>query len=487
MTKLQVPGVNLVVQKAEHVAAAAGRTVGQGFTTPATPAYCRIDGVIDPRTGVNGRSYGIGFALALPDDWNGRFLFQGGGGLNGSVGMPLGAQAAGDVPGLARGFAVVSTDSGHKGQGFDSSFFEDQEAGLNFYYLAIGRVATLSKEIIGRYYGKPAAHSYFSGCSTGGREAMIMSQRYPNYFDGIVVGDPAMRTGHSNMTLAYIGSVYDENAPRDASGKPDRSKLFSESDKKLILTSLLNACDAQDGLKDGMIFDNEGCRFDPAVLTCKGEKNDSCLSAHQVTALKALVEGTKDSRGATIYPGFPLDAGLADGGGIKGLLYGPQVPVKLGIDLNQKFDAEREAARLVEDSNSRLGDSTFTNLTTYKQHGGKLIYYHGTSDAWFSPMETFGYYKRMIAQTGGEQEAPSWARFFFVPGMGHCAGGSATLDHFDMLKAIMDWVENGVAPESVVATGRAFPGRSRPLCAYPKHAQYKGNGDPQDAKNFSCE
>ena len=133
----------------------------------------------------------------------------------------------------------------------------------------------------------------------------------------------------------------------------------------------------------------------------------------------------------------------------------------------------------------RLGDSLWTNLTTFAARG-KVIYYHGTSDPWFSPLDTFTYYKKMAADTGGEDKARSWSRFYFVPGMGHCSGGTATLDSFDMLGAITNWVEKGIAPEGVIATGRSLPGRARPLCPYPTHTQYKGQGDPQDAKTFEC-
>src|SRR5262245_13168519 len=204
------------------------------------PPRCRVDGVIDPRTGVDGKPYAIGFALALPDNWNGRFLFQGGGGLNGSVANPVGAQATGDASALARGFAIVTTDTGHKGTGgFDAAFMADQQAALDFYYTAIGRVAPIAKEIVARYYGRPADHSYFVGCSTGGREAMIMSQRYPNYFDGIVSGDPAMRTGYSNLGLAYFASTINGVNPK-----------LSDTDKKLVVDSIINKCDENDGLKD---------------------------------------------------------------------------------------------------------------------------------------------------------------------------------------------------------------------------------------------
>ena len=489
MMNAQVAGVT--IQKTEQMPALpAGSSVNTGAMPTkfevAMPSYCRVDGIIDSRKSVNDVAYGIGFALALPENWNGRFLLQGGGGLNGSVGMPLGAQAAGDNPALARGYAVVSMDSGHKGKGgFDASFMGDQKAALDFYYLAVGRITGVAKELVVRYYGKPVEHSYFSGCSTGGREGMILSQRYPELFDGIIVGDPAMRTGYSNLALAYIGAVFGEAAPKDASGKADPGKLFSDLDRQLIKTALLNACDQKDGVKDGMIFNPLACDFDPAVLTCKGEKTEGCLKAQQVNALKIAFAGPKDPFENDIYVPFPYDVGIADTGGfLPGLLAGPRIPVAQPGN-SEKFDAARLAAQIDRNENTRLGDSLWTNLTTFASHG-KLIFYHGTSDPWFSPLDTFAYYKKMAAETGGEQKALGWSRFYFVPGMGHCQGGSATLDNFDMLGAITDWVEKGVAPEGVVTTGRSLPGRTRPLCPYPTHTEYKGQGDPQDARNFEC-
>jgi len=224
LVNLQIPGSQMTITKAEEIPTTPAGTlhalsITGDLIVVAIPPYCRADGVIDQRNGVDGKSYAIGFAIALPDSWNGRFLFQGGGGLNGSVNLPLGAQAAGDAPALARGFAVVSTDTGHKGAVFDGSFMKDQLASLNFAYLAVGRVAIVSKEIIAHYYGQPAKYSYYDGCSTGGREGMLMSQRYPTYFDGIISGDPAMRTGYSNIGLTYARKAFAEVAPTDASGK----------------------------------------------------------------------------------------------------------------------------------------------------------------------------------------------------------------------------------------------------------------------------
>ena len=176
--------------------------------------------MLDSRTGADGKSYGIGFALALPGDWNGRFLFQGGGGLNGNVGFPIGAQASGGTPALVRGFAVVSTDTGHQGGGFDASFMAEQQASLDFAYQAVGRVAELAKQIIARYYAKPPDRSYFAGCSTGGREGMLMTQRYPRYFDGVISGAPAMRTNFSGIGDEWVATMLNTVAPKDAQGVP---------------------------------------------------------------------------------------------------------------------------------------------------------------------------------------------------------------------------------------------------------------------------
>jgi hypothetical protein len=484
----EVPGLVLAIAKTEPVPAAAPNTVRispmyPGMIPAAMPAYCRVDGVIDQRVGVDGKAYGIGFALALPDTWNGSFLFQGGGGLNGSVGAPLGMPASGDLPALARGFAVVTTDSGHKGSVFDGSFMRDQQASLDFYYVAIGRVAVLAKQMIAWYYGRGAAHSYYDGCSTGGREAMIMSQRYPAYFDGIISGDPAIRTGYSNLALGYIGAVFAQYAEKDAAGKA--APLFSDSDRKRIVNALLERCDARDGVKDGMIFDSRGCDFDPAALLCHDAKTDGCLSAKQVEGLKKAFAGPKTLHGDSIYPGFPYDAGIAETAGLPGLLFGPRIPVRTAADPSN-FDPDREAERVASNAGALLGDSTWTNLSSFSGHGGKLIFYHGLSDPWFSPLDTLGYYEKMAKDTAGTQPVDSWSRLYLVPGMGHCGGGSAALDQFDMLTAMVNWVEKGEVPDEVTATGKAFPGRSRPLCAYPRHAQYKGSGDTNDAANFVC-
>jgi feruloyl esterase len=183
---------------------------------------------------------------------------------------------------------------------------------------------------------------------------------------------------------------------------------------------------------------------------------------------------------------MPYDTGIAASGrGIPGILLGAGPPVGGPTGLAQDVDAEERVADRAPAQ--ILGDTwSWTNLNTFSSRGGKLLFYHGLSDPWFSPLETTDYYERLGAANGGADRVRSWSRLFLVPGMGHCGGGEATLDTFDLLTAMVDWVEKGTAPDAVTATGRAFPGRSRPLCAYPLHAQYMGSGDPQDARNFAC-
>src|ERR1041384_3549150 len=190
----------------------------------------------------------------MPEKWNCNFLMQGGGGSNGVVLAPLGLNASGGTPGLMRGFAVVSTDTGHKSHNgaFDFGFMKDEQAYLDFAYLSNAQVAGVAKQIIAQYYGKPAAHSYFSGCSTGGREGMILSQRYPTVFDGIISGDPAMRTGLSNLAIGrWIPVAYNQSAPKDSSGKPQIDRFLTDADRKLFMDALLKHCDAKDGVGDG--------------------------------------------------------------------------------------------------------------------------------------------------------------------------------------------------------------------------------------------
>jgi len=486
LLKYPLPGESISIERAQVVAAGPAITPpGSPPVSAQLPAYCRVEGIIGAHTGRDGKVYGIRFALALPEVWNGRLLYQGGGGLNGTVVPPYGLVASGDTPALARGFAVISSDSGHEGQVFDSSFFADQQAALDFLYQDIGKVMAVARPLVTAHYARAAAHSYFVGCSTGGREGMIAVQRYPAEFDGVVVGSPAMRTNYSNLATAWVTTQLNVVAPEDAQGRPQTSLALSASDRKLILAGLLKACDALDGAVDGMIFDAVHCAFDPAVLVCSGQKTDSCLAAAQVQAIKLAFGGPRTASGRQVYPGFPYDTGIAASGrGIPGLLSGGMSPVgpsptATTMDVDAAAEAAQDAREMAGDTNA------WTNLSAFTAHGGKLIFFHGLSDPWFSALDTIGYYQRLTADNG-PGPITSWSRLFLVPGMGHCSGGEATLDHFDLLSALVDWVEQGRPPDQVTATGAAFPGRSRPLCPYPQHAQYRGRGDSESAANFSC-
>ena len=480
LTSFDFDGYEFEIQMTRHVDE---RDTG---SSGVLPSHCRVDGVLDERIGVNGVRYGIHFALALPDDWNGRFLFQGGGGLNGSVREPIGSTAAGQTAALMRGFAVVSTDTGHQGSGFDSSFMADQQAALDFFYAANSKLTPLVKAMIVAHYRLDIEYSYFAGCSTGGREGMIMSQRYPTFFDGIVSGAPAIRTGHSNMSLAFVNAAFSEFAPRDEDGLASPGSLFSDNEKALIMNSLLATCDGNDGLEDGMIFNTQACGFVPAALACSGAKTNTCLTADQVAGLEMAFTGPVDSLGSQVYPPFPWDTGLnASSGGLPGIIASGGLSPVQSQRTSGEFSVDAEAAAVVADTLGRIGDSVLQNLSTFQEEESKLLFYHGMSDPWFSANDTRLYYESLAQANGGADAVRGFSRLFLVPGMGHCGGGEAALDEFDLLSAIVGWVEQGIAPDRVLSTGDAIPGRSRPLCAYPQYAHYLG-GNSETAQSFEC-
>jgi pimeloyl-ACP methyl ester carboxylesterase len=476
LTRLEWPQGVTIEQAREIAASAPG-------VTPAVPAHCRVDGVIDARTGRDGKPYGIGFAVALPAEWNGRFLFQGGGGLNGSVQPPMGAGYAGEKSALSRGFAVASTDSGHKSTGFDASFFADQLASINFLYQGVADTTVLAKQIVARHYGKPASKAYFVGCSTGGREAMMMSQRFPTWFDGIVSVAPAMRTSFSNLGLRHATVALNAAAPRDAEGKPNTRAAFSDADRRLVVDGLLEACDGLDGQRDGFVFAPHRCQFDPAKLVCASDKKDSCLTAAQVKAIHIVMQGPRTASGHQVYPGYYFDTGITATQGLPGILTGPMIPE--GRPVGASMDVEAAWAQAM-DARAMAGDTNaWTNLSTFRGRGGKLIFMHGVSDPWFSAQDTVQYYER-LARDNAEVPIGEWSRLFLAPGMGHCGGGARALDRVDLLTPLVSWVEGGAAPDRVIATGASAPGESRPLCPYPAFARFSGQGDARDAANYTC-
>ncbi|HTN14721.1 MAG TPA: tannase/feruloyl esterase family alpha/beta hydrolase [Sphingomonadaceae bacterium] len=472
-----------------------------GASPAVLPAHCLVKGTIAPRIGHGGREFGIGFELRLPLEWSGRFLFQGGAGLDGQVQPAVGAIANSDgLPALSRGFAVVSTDSGHSGPIIDASFGLDQQARVDYAYNALDKVTAEAKRIIAAFYGADPRFSYFLGCSNGGRQAMMASQRLPTEFDGIVAGDPAMSFSRIALGEVWNMHVVARIAPRDEQGRPIYAKAFSDGDLQMVRSAVLKSCDARDGLADGMINDWKGCSFDPAELTCKAGKTDSCLTQGQVGVLHDLFQGPKDSRGNHLYGPFTFDTGVASSAwrgmrlgtsqtgvansadatlGLGQFRFYQLTPVDPEFDPLKPFDNDEMLERIRYTGG--IGDADSPLLSTFALKG-KLIVYNGMSDQGMSTAMMVDWYNRMLAATG--QPGREAVRLFTVPGMLHCGGGEAT-DRFEMLDAITDWVEKGKAPDRIVATGKTMPGSARPLCPYPLVARYRG-GDVKSADSFEC-
>jgi feruloyl esterase len=445
------------------------------------PPHCHVAGSFEHRTGVDNKEYAIGFAINMPAGWNGRFLFQGGGGLNGSIREPVGGQASGERSALERGFAIVATDSGHQGSGFDGSFMADQQALLNFQFAANAKTAEVAQPMVEAFYGDAPHHSYFVGCSTGGREGMIMAQRYPYLFDGIVSGAPAMRTTISNLALRWISNQYVKakvETPRDP---------FTPDEERVVMNALMQRCDALDGQADGLIFNRTSCDFDPTELACSAASPGAqCLADNKAEALARAMAGPVNAAGLPVYVSYPYDSGIDDAGGLPGLLLaGGSPPIGAnGADMqNQDVDAEFLAAIA---ANEALGSTaTYYNLSSFIGNGGKQIFYHGEADPWFSANDTVRYFEQIGQANSAVENIEEYGRLYLVPGMAHCQGGDLTPDSFDLLTPIVEWVENGTAPGATTATGRSMQGQSRPLCPYPSYAHFTG-GDAAAAQNYEC-
>src|SRR5665213_105820 len=503
--------------------------------TPALPEHCEVQGRMNDRTGVNSQHYAIRFHLRLPTDWNGRFFFEGGGGSNGNLGNALGnLQGQQRTNALEMGFAVVSTDSGHDNavnndpnRNGTVTFGFDPQARRDFGYNSYDQVTQAAKAIIKDYYGRAPERSYYVGCSEGGREAMMMSQRFPTYFDGILACSPGFKLakaalfGHAADAQA-LAEVAKKSGIFDRFGQPLLNKTFTDEDLDLAAQAITTACDSLDGLADGIIDNFPACttalvatKF--AAITCKGPKRNTCLSAAQVAALQKIFAGARSAQGEVLYADWAWDRGI--GGKIgdnynqgwriwklgafdaannasiiatlgsasaSALFVTPPVAVPasgpgpvaylLGVD----FD--RDAPKLYAKSGEFTEPvwdfmmASSTDLSAFKNHGGKLLIVQGVSDPVFSINDTISWWNDVNRVNNGA--AADFTRLFAVPGMNHCAGGPAT-DQFDAFTALENWVEKGTAPERIVATAgqnSAWPGRTRPLCAYPKQARYKGSG-----------
>lgn len=470
---------------------------------PLLVAHCRVSGKMAERTGADGKPYHIGFELRLPEQWNGRLLYQGGGGNDGVVRPAVGPQATQGYA-LNQGFAVVTTDAGHQGASADFGF--DPIARTDNAYNAHDRVAVAAKALLQRFYSKPADKSYFIGCSGGGRQGMMFTQRFPSYFDGVIAMAPAMRVSKgATIAAAWDTQALQAIAPKGADGQPVLSQALSDDDLGLLRRGILDACDAQDGVVDGLVSHPAACQFDVRQLQCAGAKTEACLAPRQVSALQKIMGGARNAKGEPLYFSWPWDPGMGHPAndwrmwklGTSATAQANSRHVFLMQDALQgyfvtppdrslsiyTFDFERDPQRM--DAHSWIFNTADdAKLSAFKARGGKLLIAHGMADAIFSAHESIDYYQRMQAEHGAATS--DFARLFLIPGMGHCAGGAAT-DRWDGLNALVNWVEKGQAPTRILAKGSAvYPQRTRPLCPWPQHAHYSGQGHTEDAANFVC-
>ncbi|MBB4614177.1 tannase/feruloyl esterase family alpha/beta hydrolase [Novosphingobium taihuense] len=451
------------------------------------PDHCLMRGSFGERKGVGGRTFETRFELRMPARWNGRFVFEGGGNMDG-VDWPAHGTLFGRLSpsALERGFAVVRTNGGHVSPGnnsTDGTWALDQQARIDYGFVALDRVAIAAKRIVAEYYGRPAERSYFVGCSNGGRQAMLVTQKFPSYFDGVVAGNAAFNLIRIAPRLTWTTAQL-HKISRPGIG------AFTKADLNLVAKEAVRQCDRLDGLADGLIQDMAACKIDPAVLQCKQGKVATCLSAVQVTTLKRIMAGPLDAQGKPYYAPLPYGSTPPYWAGEQAadpvapslfmdtMRYFATTPANPGLDARQvQFPGVFQS--LV--STSEIVDAEGTMLNSFAPQS-KLIIYHGTGDYALSAFELTRWYDRLGQDTGGHTQ--DWARLFLVPGMMHCGGGKAT-DEFDPLAAIQSWVEEGKAPDRIIATGKELPGISRPLCPWPKVARYRG-GNPASAESFDC-
>ena len=481
-------------------------TAGSVAATAAIPAHCAVQATARPTSDSE-----IKFELWLPvSGWNGKYEQVGNGGWAGTV--PVGSLAE---P-LRRGFATAGTDNGHSGGTAEWAIGHPEKL-ADFGYRAVHETRVQSLAIVQAFYGKDTAHNYFVGCSDGGREALMEAQRFADDFDGIIAGAPANYWTH----LVTEGLWYERAQMDDPAGTIPPTKLPA------IQKAALEQCDALDGVKDGLIEDPRACHFDPGAIACKGADSAECLTAPQLAALRKIYAGPKNPRtGEQIFPGpspgvegvagtwgawiVPGPQGIPAGFGFANSFYLQALYENLKTDFHAlNFDADVAYA---DQKAAPLLNATSPDLRSFRSRGGKLIQYHGWGDAAIAPQNSIDYYEMVRAfmaqypngRGGGQSPVDDFYRLFMVPGMGHCNGGigpnvfgnGATVagaksdPERDLVTALDLWVEKGVAPDHFIGTGKvvADPAQvlTRPLCAYPKVARYKGSGDVNDAASFSC-
>jgi Tannase and feruloyl esterase len=497
-------------------------------------AHCELIGVMQERIGVDGQHYAIHFHLRLPLKWNGRFFFEGGGGTEGELGSAIGQIAPGVAPAMAQGYAVVSQDAGHENstnsvssRGGPVAFGFDPEARANYGGASLKSVAEAAKAIIRIYYGRSPKRSYFVGCSKGGQEGMVLAQRFPEEFDGIVAGAPGFSLPRAAVAEAWDTQAFGSLVGLTSANSSDPKLLpssFSIGQFAVVREAVLAACDADDGLRDGITAAFESCTW-PRVASelkrriCAVTKTDSCLSKAQIDVLDRVYAGPKDSAGKALYSNWALDAGIGSDGwrvwkigpasaefpGINVVMGAPALAAifttpptaldanpKSALDYAVRFDFDHDAPKIYA-THAPFERSAWTDISArspqlerFRARGGKMIVPQGASDPVFSLNDTLAWYREVDKLNGGT--AANFVRVFPVPGMAHCGGGPAT-DQFDAFGAVFNWVEKGVSPDRIVAKAgptSPWPGRTRPLCPYPEVARYVGSGSTEDADNFVC-
>jgi len=447
----------------------AGRGGGEEFKS--LPSFCRVAVTLKPSPDSD-----IKVEVWLPaSGWNGKFQAVGNGGWAGTIGYAAMSRA------LAHGYATSSTDTGHTG-GSASFALGHPEKLADYAYRSEHEMTAKAKAIIAGFYGTGPKLSYWNGCSTGGRQALIEAQRFPDDYDGIIAGAAANPKTHLDGWRIWMAQAMFKN----------EASVIPVTKFPLIHNAVLAACDAIDGLKDGLIDDPTRCHFDPQVLECKGGDAPGCLTVAQVNTARVVMSPAKD-RKAEIFPGFEPGTEL----GWERMLSGPE-PYGTALDQFKyivfgnpnwdwrTFDLERDVAIADKKSQGTL-TSIDPNLSAFARHGGKLLMYHGWSDQDIAPRASVNFFRRTIEATTAAPGKPDWVRLFMVPGMGHCGGGEGP-NTFDMMTALEPWVEQGTIPTRVVATHRSGGqvDRTRPLCAYPQVARHTGTGSIDDAANFVC-
>ncbi|HTV56530.1 MAG TPA: tannase/feruloyl esterase family alpha/beta hydrolase [Terriglobia bacterium] len=464
------------------------------------PAFCRVEGIAKPSPDSD-----IQFEVWMPvSGWNGKFRGAGNGGFAGSISYGDMARA------LRAGYATASTDTGHRAKDTDAHWaLGHPQKVIDFGYRAIHLTALNAKAILKAFYGQPARYSYFESCSDGGREALMEAQRYPGDYNGILAGAPA-----NYWTLLLSAAFFNTQAP----GLVNRASYIPASKLPAISAAVLAACDAEDGVKDGILNDPAECHFNPSTLLCKGAESAACLTAPQVAELRKIYAGLRKPDGERLFPGY-MPGGELGGGGWKLWITGdaPAASLQYAFGINYFRDMVFDnpawnysaanvntAIRLATRETVRALNATDANLTAFERRGGRLILYHGWSDAAIPPLNTVNYYNSVVARLG-RAETKSFVRLYMVPGMQHCGGGPgpsffgqlgvvrASDPAHNVSAALEQWVEKGIPPESIIAAKYANPFHplqgvemTRPLCPYPQIAKYKGFGNPNDAANFVC-